>query len=284
MKITTISRLIASSLAIVLALTACSTMPGKSQPTIASTAKDGPPPFPVDVSQLQNAVPKYEPKCNYGNPPMYTIVGKHYYVMDSAKGYSQVGMASWYGTRFHGKPTSSREPYNMLAMTAASPTLPIPTYVRVTNLENGRQVIVKVNDRGPFADGRIMDLSYAAAKKLGYADKGTAKVRVEAITVDGPNDQPVMLAKNDPVKPAAAPENTKQLYLQVGAFQQKAKAQQVQIQVAQLTHQTARIEPITLNDKTLYRVQIGPLRDLQKTDVVEQLQQQGFSKPISIIS
>lgn len=276
-KITLLSRLAASSLAILMGLTACSTMPGESQPTILSTAKDGPPPFPVEVSGLKDAVPKYEPKSTYGNPKMYTAIGKHYYVMDSAKGYSKVGIASWYGTQFHNKPTSSREPYDMLAMTAASPTLPIPTYVRVTNLENGRQIVVRVNDRGPFANDRIMDLSYAAAKKLGYADKGTAKVKVEAITFDQPNDPFILLAKN-------TVPNAKQLYLQVGAFNQITKAQQVKIKVAQLTHQSARIQTVMMNDKAIYRVQVGPLRELQKPDIVDCLQQQGFNKPIVIFS
>lgn len=264
-KISKIPRLIASSLAVLLGLTACSTMPGQTKPT-TTAVRDGAPAFPVDVSQLKDAVPKYEPKSAYGNPPVYTAEGKQYYVMDSAKGYSQVGVASWYGTKFHGKLTSSHEPYDMLAMTAASPTLPIPTYVRVTNLENGKQVVVKVNDRGPFADDRIMDLSYAAAKKLGYAEKGTAKVKVEAITFDG--------AKQD-----------KQLYVQVGAFAQKDKAEKVKVQVAQLTHQTARIEPLTTSNKTtLYRVQVGPLQNLEKTNVVDQLHQSGFTKPITIFS
>lgn len=273
-KISTFSRLTASALAVLLGLTACSTMPGQSKPPVATAAKDGPPPFAVDVSQLKDAVPKYEPKCAYGNPTVYTAEGKQYYVMDSAKGYSKVGMASWYGTKFHGKLTSSHEPYDMLAMTAASPTLPIPTYVRVTNLENNRQVIVKVNDRGPFANDRIMDLSYAAAKKLGYAEKGTAKVKVEAITTFENNNTPS----------ATALATNKQFYLQVGAFDQMAKAQRIKVQVAQLTHQTTRIEPLTTHTKTLYRVQIGPLLDLQKPEVVARLQHQGFSNPITISS
>ena len=164
LKIKTFYRLLASSSAILLGLTACSTMPGQSHSTTVTTAaRDGAPGFPVDVSNLKDAVPKYEPRCAYGNPASYTAIGKRYYVMDSAKGYAKVGVASWYGTKFHGKLTSSHEPYDMLAMTAASPNLPIPTYVKVTNLENGRQVVIKVNDRGPFANDRIMDLSYAAA-------------------------------------------------------------------------------------------------------------------------
>jgi len=277
LKIKTISRLIASSLATLLGVTACSTMPGQSHSNIQTSSKDGPPTFPVDVSQLQNAVPQYEPKSSYGNPASYTAVGKRYYVMDSAKGYSKVGMASWYGSKFNGRLTSSHEPYDMLAMTAASPTLPIPTYVRVTNLENGRQIVVKVNDRGPFADNRIMDLSYAAAKKLGYAERGTAKVKVEAITFDTPKSN-TALAKNEPTY------HSKQLYLQVGAFKQMAKAEQVKIQVANLTHHSARIETVKLNDKILYRVQVGPLLDQKKADVVQRLHQQGFNNTIILIS
>ncbi|MBS0352197.1 MAG: septal ring lytic transglycosylase RlpA family protein [Proteobacteria bacterium] len=276
-KFSTISRIVICSLATLLGLTACSTVPVQTQPKL--TKKDGPPPGPVDVSQLQNAVPKYEPKCRYGNPSVYTAEGKQYYVLASAKGYSKVGIASWYGTKFHGKLTSSHEPYNMLAMTAASPTLPLPTYVRVTNLENGRQVIVKVNDRGPFANDRIMDLSYAAAKKLGYAEKGTAKVKVDAITFNGPNDSGrIMLANNSQPVPSAS----RQLYVQVGAFYQMAQAEQVKSKVSELTHLAARIQSITLNEKTVYRVQIGPLKNLPNTNLVEMLQQKGFNKPITI--
>ena len=128
--------------------------------------QDGPPSKNIDVTQIPNAVPKAEPKSQYGNPSSYTVNGKTYYVLKNAQGYDKKGIASWYGTKFHGQLTSTREPYNMYAMTAASTELPLPTYVRVTNLENGRQVIVKVNDRGPFDKDRIIDLSYVAAKKL----------------------------------------------------------------------------------------------------------------------
>lgn len=267
-----------------LGLTACSTMPGNNtQPVPVVTtisSRDGAPAFPVDVTHLKNAKPKYEAKCAYGNPSSYTALGKRYYVMESAKGYSKTGVASWYGTKFHGKTTSSREPYNMLAMTAASPTLPIPTYVKVTNLENGKNVIVRVNDRGPFANDRIMDLSYAAAKKLGYAEKGTAHVKVEAITFDGPSSKSVMLASNNTHQATKG-----KFYLQVGSYQQKVKAQQIKTRVAQLTHQSARIQTVTLNDKTLYRVQVGPLlNNQQKSSLVDQLQQQGFANTIAIMS
>src|SRR5579862_3215978 len=143
--------------------------------------KDGPPNFYVDETKVPNAVPKPEPLAKFGNMSSYRVFGKRYYVMKSSKHYDQVGIASWYGTQFHSHKTSSGEPYNMLSMTAAHKTLPLPTYVQVTNLRNHRKIIVKVNDRGPFANGRIIDLSYVAAKKLGMIGHGTTMVRVTAI-------------------------------------------------------------------------------------------------------
>jgi rare lipoprotein A len=148
-----------------------------------------------DASNTPDAVPKSEAKSTYGNPKHYVVNGKHYNVLKNANGYNKVGYASWYGNQFHGHLTSSHEAYNMYSMTAASTTLPIPTYVKVTNLENGRSVVVKVNDRGPFRSDRIIDLSYAAAKKLGYSSKGTALVRVTAIDAN-PSSKETKLAQN----------------------------------------------------------------------------------------
>lgn len=127
------------------------------------------------------AVPKEEPVSKYGNPKNYKVMGKTYTVKQTSKGYSEVGIASWYGKDFHGKRTSSGTPYNMYSYSAAHKTLPIPTYVKVTNLENGKTVNLRVDDRGPFSKGRIIDLSYQAAKDLGVIAKGTAKVKVEAL-------------------------------------------------------------------------------------------------------
>lgn len=157
-------------LGIMLLLNACSTV-----------KKDGPPSYPVDETKIPNAVPKVEALSKYGNLPTYRVFGKSYHVLTSSKNYDQVGVASWYGTAFHAQRTSSGERYNMLAMTAAHKTLPLPTYVQVTNLANGRKIIVKVNDRGPFEANRIIDLSYVAAKKLGMLGHGTAMVDVKAI-------------------------------------------------------------------------------------------------------
>ena len=141
--------------------------------------------IPVDpyfnADKVADAIPKDEPKSHYGNPKNYTVFGKKYHVLDSAKNYSKEGIASWYGPKFQAKKTSSGEKYDMYQMTAANKELPLPTYAQVTNLENGKSVIVKINDRGPFKKNRLIDLSYAAAKKLDMAQKGTAKVRVTTI-------------------------------------------------------------------------------------------------------
>ena len=136
----------------------------------------------VDVSDVQNAIPKDEPRSRGGNPESYVVNGKRYYVRDTAQGYKERGIASWYGYKFHGNKTSNGEVYDMYSMTAAHKTLPLPSYVRVTNLDNGRSIIVRVNDRGPFAKGRIIDLSYVAARKLDIVKNGTGRVEVEAIT------------------------------------------------------------------------------------------------------
>lgn len=143
--------------------------------------KDGPPPFHVDASKVPDAVPKVEPLSRIGNKPTYTVFGKQYHVLRSRKNYDAIGIASWYGTQFHNRRTSNGELYNMLGMTAAHRTLPLPTYVQVTNLENGKRIIVKVNDRGPFEQNRLIDLSYVAAKKIGMTGRGTALVEVKAI-------------------------------------------------------------------------------------------------------
>ena len=174
-----------------------------------ATKKDGPAPYHVDMSHVKNAIPKYEAKSRYGNPSSYVVNGKRYYVLNSAYGYNKRGIASWYGWKFHKQLTSTREPYNMFAMTAASPVLPIPCYVRVTNLQNGRSVIVRVNDRGPFAPNRIIDLSYAAAYKLGYMRKGTALVQVTAIDTRHHYYAPPAIQ---------VAHNTPKIYLQLGAF------------------------------------------------------------------
>jgi rare lipoprotein A len=168
----------------ILLLGACTTtVPPSPKPATPPASGDGPPhpDLEKDVSRIPNAVPRIEPLSRYGNPPTYTALGNRYHTLSSSKGYEAEGIASWYGRKFHGQRTSSGEPYDMFAMTAAHRSLPLPTYVKIKNLANGKEVIVKVNDRGPFAKGRLIDLSYAAAKKLDLDKAGVGKVRLTAI-------------------------------------------------------------------------------------------------------
>jgi rare lipoprotein A len=161
-------------------------------------SRDGGPSYSGDFSSLPDPVPHYEPPSPYGNPDSYVVDGKTYHVLASSKGYVARGIASWYGTKFHGQRTSSGETYDMYAMTAAHRTLPLPTYARVTNLRNGRSVIVRINDRGPFHSNRIIDLSYAAASKLGIVEEGTGLVQVEAIDPRAPKRPATTVAAAKP--------------------------------------------------------------------------------------
>lgn len=182
-----------------LALAACGTPSGPAPDRVQDAAPKRPP----DLSSVSDAVPRAEPRSRYGNPASYEVFGQTYHVMDSAQGYVERGVASWYGTKFHGRRTSSGEPYDMYAMTAAHTRLPLPTYVRVTNLSNRRSVVVRVNDRGPFLRGRVIDLSYTAAYKLGYVNVGSAQVEVEQIL---PDEAP-LVAGARPVPPLPARGN-----------------------------------------------------------------------------
>ena len=153
-------------------------------PSSGNPSQDGPPSaaeIPPNVADIPDAVPLAEPKSSSGNPDSYEVYGDHYVILKDARGYKERGYASWYGKKFQGKRTSSGEPYDMFKMTAAHKTLPIPCYARVTNIDNGRSVVVRINDRGPFHEGRIIDLSYTAAVKLGSLGKGSIPVEVEAI-------------------------------------------------------------------------------------------------------
>ncbi|MGB7757246.1 MAG: septal ring lytic transglycosylase RlpA family protein [Salinisphaera sp.] len=171
------------SVAAALVLAGCAGSPVHKSGGGGYYQNDGPPDdTDIDLSKIPDAVPKNAPLSKYGNPSSYTALGKRYYVLKSAAGFTQTGMASWYGRQFDGGRTSSGAPYNMFAMTAAHKRLPIPTWVRVTNLDNHKQVVVKINDRGPFHKGRIIDLSYVAARRLGIVGEGSAPVRIRTVT------------------------------------------------------------------------------------------------------
>jgi rare lipoprotein A len=234
----------------------------------AKNDQDGAPSGYVNVSKIPNAKPRYLPKSRYGNPRSYVIKGKRYYVLKSATGYNKTGIASWYGTKFHGRLTSSREPYSLYAMTAASPVLPIPCFARVTNLSNGKQVIVKVNDRGPFAPNRIIDLSYVAAKKLGYMKQGTALVRVTTIDLSSP-------------KPL---HHIPGIYLQLGAFYDKHNASSLVTRAKGISNAPVHIVDKRKGWSTLYRVQVGPLKGVGESDkVLSAFKKAGYRKAFTFI-
>jgi rare lipoprotein A len=179
-------------------------------------AKDSAPGGAPDLAGIPDAVPKVEPKSKYGNPESYVVFGKRYYTKASSKGHVERGLASWYGKKFHGRRTSSGERYDMHAMTAAHKTLPLPTYARVTNVQDGRSVVVKINDRGPFHGKRVIDLSYSAARKLGVVAKGTAMVEVRAIDPSRPETgvQGGLFASADKAPKSRAATSRKQVLAQ----------------------------------------------------------------------
>ncbi|MGD8643091.1 MAG: septal ring lytic transglycosylase RlpA family protein [Chromatiales bacterium] len=216
-------------------------------------------PPPADVDAIPDAVPRAEPRSRYGNPSSYVVFGRRYHVMDSAQGYLEQGVASWYGPKFHGRRTSSGEPYDMYAMTAAHKSLPLPTYVRVTNLDNGRSIVVRVNDRGPFVSNRIIDLSYTAALKLDIVGSGTGLVEVEALTPGRPSRPATRVARAGTEPPV---EHT--LYIQVGAFALRENAEQLRGQLMLNGFDGVRIE--RNSGEAVYRVRIGPLASVDSAD------------------
>ena len=223
--------------------------------------EDGAPPGPVDFSDIPNAVPRQEKPSRYGNSPSYVVNGKRYYTLSSGREYKERGIASWYGTKFHGRRTSTQEVYDMYAMTAAHKTLPLPAYVRVTNLENGRNVVVRVNDRGPFHKNRLIDLSYVAAAKLGILAQGTGLVEVAAI-------ETVVRADESPTA-ASVPTNGPELYLQVGAFADHSNALRLKSRLDSVGKTPVLISEGTNGSDNIYRVRLGPLTSVAEADQLE---------------
>jgi len=246
--------------------------------------KDGPPNFYVDESKIPDATPKVEPLSRIGNKPSYVVFGRRYYVMRSSKNYHERGIASWYGTLFHEHHTSNGEKYNMLSMTAAHKTLPLPTYVQVTNLGNGRKIIVKVNDRGPFEANRIIDLSYVAAKKLGMLGHGTARVDLQAIDPSEyyrqknnyANTSPIRHHHHSPVIHQTEDDNfvpTASVYLQVGAFRDKTKAIRLKNRLVAMLK-----TPVQITESNhLYHVKVGPIRNTAVNQINKKLKTIGLN-------
>jgi rare lipoprotein A len=295
-----------AALAVLLASCSTSRAPAQKSPSTAVRAtpgldinrahKDGAPWWDVDVSRIPDATPTLHSGPYKANP--YTVLGKTYFPLQESKTYVASGTASWYGTKFHGQNTANGEVYDLYGMSAAHKTLPLPSYVRVTNLDNNKSVILRVNDRGPFYSDRIIDLSYAAAKKLGYAEIGTARVKVEGIDPQqwwAQKGRPAPLMLNEPqVAQNSAPVITASAgtveqwtpppqqhaaavvpspidakknasvpasgqYLQVGAFANPDAAELLRSKLSGMVSAPVFISSIVRNQQTLHRVRLGPI-------------------------
>jgi rare lipoprotein A len=249
-------------------LVACGTPPRREPPpVVAVPERSAPPPPPANLDAIPDPVPRAEPRSTRGNPVSYEVFGKRYHVLATSEGYKERGVASWYGPDFHARPTSSGEPYDMYAMTAAHKTLPIPAYARVTNLSNGRSVIVRINDRGPFVANRIIDLSYTAAHKLDMWRAGTAFVEVEVITPGSTADLARDITVAAPPASPAAVLSGPVLYLQVGAFGVADNAAKLADRL-----RAAGIDKVgvaaPIGATALHRVRIGPINDVAAYDAM----------------
>ena len=234
----------------------------------SDSVPDGPPP---DISKLPEPVPRVEPRSLYGNKSPYTVLGKTYRVLPTARGYDERGIASFYGNKFHGYKTSSLENYDMYAFSAASKTLPLPSYARVTNLQNGKSVIVRVNDRGPFVAGRLIDLSYAAAVKIGIWPKGTGLVDVRGIDPRQPSAE---------LPPPVVTSRQPGIYLQVGAFSDVDNAERVASRLREANFAPVQVIEAEVNGHQVRRVRVGPLNDVESADRVSaRIEQMGLPRP-----
>ena len=232
---------------------------------------DGAP--PVDLEAIADAQPKPEPRHPHANDP-YVVFGKEYAPEREFSAHRKQGTASWYGRKFHGQRTSSGEIYDMYAMSAAHPTLPVPSYARVTNLQNGKSAVVRINDRGPYSSGRMMDLSFAAAYKLGFAESGIAAVEVEAI----------VLARSPPPAEAAIPVTTETagIYLQLGAFSARANAESFRDRIQQQLSWLDQPLQIQLRGK-LFRLHLGPYRSRKEANAIaEKIRAELDFKPLVV--
>jgi len=266
---------------------------GKSHVSYSPSSRDGAP----SASSYPSNQPARLPSGNGGyvkTGKPYQIAGRWYYPLSSADGYNETGTASWYGTKFHGKKTANGERYDMHAMSAAHKTLPMPTMVRVTNLNNGRSVVVRVNDRGPFVKNRVIDLSYAAARALGYDNEGTAPVRVETLASNTmmtnsnntprPVPAPIKLPKA-PAQPAVVTHSVQRgaIYIQLGAFSSATNANRLKGELA-TDYPSVDIYARNGGFSPVYRVRIGPFEDEKAIEShVLSLQEQGYTNAIVVI-
>jgi rare lipoprotein A len=264
--------------AAVLAVAGCGTVsrtetppPPASAPAKGAYYKDDGPGAnpPPDLAAIPDAMPRVEPLHRFANRP-YQVFGKDYVPVANLAPFRQAGLGSWYGRRYHGAPTSSGERYDMYAMTAAHPTLPIPSYARVTNVANGRSVVVRINDRGPFHSDRIIDLSYTAAWKLGYVDAGSARLEVESLLPGG--TEPVQEAK---------PE-TKGVYLQLGAFSARESAESFRVRVHRELAWLSETIQLIAGD-AVFRLHLGPYRSQEEArSIADRIQSELSLRPLLV--
>jgi len=224
---------------------------------------------PEDIEAIPDAVPKFEPLHRFANNP-YSVLGRDYVPLRELQPYKARGIGSWYGRKFHGQKTSSGELYDMYGMTAAHPTLPIPSYVRVSNPANGKSVVVRVNDRGPFHSGRLIDLSWTAAYKLGYIGTGSTVVEVEGVLpgqtlaaapAPGADEDPIAkLAAAEPEPPLPQVQDVRGHFLQLGAFGNRDNAEALRARLARELGNLAE-KLVVQSAGKLFRVQLGPWPD-----------------------
>ena len=272
--------LLSSSVLLLAACQSASVPPSSSAPVANagrySISQDRAPSQPLDLSQVREVIPVPLNRTMAGNRSPYTVNGRSYRVMQTEEGFQQTGLASWYGEKFHGHQTSNGEIFDMYQVSAAHTGLPIPSFLRVTNLENQRSIVVRVNDRGPFHNDRIIDLSYAAAYKLGFANQGTALVHLEAIVPS----QNVILAANTATNPATTVTASSAAavgdrYLQAGAFSDLRAAQRLSDRLRDLTSRPVFIRSIQAADtnQQLHRVRVGPISDPNEIERISDLMQ-----------
>lgn len=280
-------------------------------------AEDGRPHGTPDISKIPEPIPKAESRSKYGNKSPYKVLGQTYRVLPTSKGYVERGIASWYGTKFHGQNTSVMESYDMYKFTAAHKTLPLPSYARVTNLENGRSIVVRVNDRGPFSKNRLIDLSYVAAIKLGISGRGTGLVEVRGLDPKSPakssspavsqipaepatstksasNTKPAFTTKNKkdssaatesvPLEPSAESEvgvsHPPRIYLQVGAYSDHSNAERAAAILGKAKMGQVRIVSNSINAGKVHRVRVGPLPNVETADALTtRIEKLGLGRP-----
>ena len=257
-----------AALAVVCVLVAACSSPGPdTSPPVSRypNAQDGAPLKTIGPQDVVDAIPRADPILSAGNKSPYTVNGVSYDVLQNYSDYREQGLASWYGTKFDGHKTSNGEIFDLYAASAAHKTLPIPCYARVTNLDNGRQVIVRVNDRGPFHSDRLIDLSYGAAVKLGYMDKGTARVEIEVLDITGVDDR---RASDGDYR-----------FLQMGAYGSQTSAESLRDELAAILSVPAFVSPVQSGGSLLYRVRVGPVADNSELLAVQQqLEASGYGE------